>query len=55
MPHSGTGGEWSKATAEITELAGHALSHIVPFAEDDAAKGKAEGKVSELVVLLKSG
>jgi hypothetical protein len=53
VPHSGAGGEWTKATAELTELMGRAPSHVAPFAENDAAKGKAEGKVRELVSLLR--
>jgi hypothetical protein len=53
-PHSGMKGEWPKATAEVTALAGQDPIHIVPFIEEDFARGKAEGQARELSELLKA-
>lgn len=53
VPHSGGNRAWPKAIAEITELTGHLPSRVFPFAQNDFAKGKAEGKVHELAALLK--
>lgn len=53
VPHSGANRAWPKAIAEITDLTGHPPSRVFPFAQSDFAKGKAEGKATELAASLK--
>jgi hypothetical protein len=53
VPHSGASRDWPKAVAEITELTGRAPVRIVPFTQNDFAKGSAESKADELATSLK--